>query len=62
MLAEILADTLSDRDFDVRLACDGTEALEILRREEIDLAVLDVMLPGKDGFELMEDFQRAGIP
>ena len=26
------------------------------------LALVDVMLPGKDGFELMEDFQRAGIP
>lgn len=26
------------------------------------LALVDVMLPGKDGFELMKDFQRAGIP
>ena len=26
------------------------------------LALVDVMLPGKDGFELMEDFQRARIP
>lgn len=26
------------------------------------LALVDVMLPGKDGFELIEDFQRAGIP
>lgn len=27
-----------------------------------DLALLDVMLPGKNGFELLEDMKRYGIP
>lgn len=31
-------------------------------RSEIALALVDVMLPGKDGFELMEDLQAADIP
>lgn len=32
----------------------GSEALSILDREDISLAVLDVMLPGMDGFTLCE--------
>ena len=37
---------------------EGGEAAD----EDVALALVDVMLPGKDGFELMEDFQAAGIP
>lgn len=32
------------------------------KEEEIALAIVDIMLPGKDGFALMEDFQRKKIP
>lgn len=39
----------------------GGEAAGALT-DEPALALVDVMLPGKDGFELMEDFQAAGIP
>ena len=44
---------------------DGLEAQNYLQTEqskEISLALVDVMLPGKDGFSLMEDFQKADIP
>ena len=44
---------------------DGLEAQTYLQTEqskEISLALVDVMLPGKDGFSLMEDFQKADIP
>lgn len=46
-------------------ASSGEEALEIFKREEIDLALLDVMLPNMDGFEvckrLREQSQKVGI-
>ena len=45
--------------------CDGLAAegfLKDMEGQEIALALVDVMLPGKDGFELMEDFKRADIP
>lgn len=46
-------------------ASSGEEALEIFKREEIDLALLDVMLPNIDGFEvckrLREQSQKVGI-
>jgi DNA-binding response OmpR family regulator len=40
----------------------GGSKEENFRAEDIALALVDVMLPGKDGFALMEDFQRAQIP
>ena len=49
MLAEILSDTLSDRDFDVRLAYDGIQALEAVRKESFDVIVSDIMMPNLDG-------------
>ena len=45
MLAEILSDTLSDRNFDVRLAYDGIQALEAVRKESFDVIVSDIMMP-----------------
>lgn len=43
-------------------ALDGAAALELIRKEHYDLCLLDVMLPGQDGFSLLEHFRQAGIP
>jgi two-component system response regulator MprA len=45
----------------VMLAPDGDEALEILRREGVDLLILDVMLPGRDGFEVCRRVRRESV-
>ena len=39
-------------DYLVHTASDGNTALDVLQREQIDLIVSDVMMPGIDGFEL----------
>jgi signal transduction histidine kinase/ligand-binding sensor domain-containing protein/DNA-binding response OmpR family regulator len=39
-------------NYEVHTATDGASALDILQREQIDLIVSDVMMPGIDGFEL----------
>ena len=39
-------------DYQVYTATDGAAALELLQREQIDLIISDVMMPGIDGFEL----------
>ena len=41
----------------------GSEAATAVERDrDFDLALLDIMLPGMDGFELLEIMQQAGIP
>ena len=61
MLAEILSDTLSDRDFVVTLAADGEEALEEVARHPFDVIVSDVMMPRMDGFTLARRLRQRGL-
>ena len=58
MLAEILSDTLSDRNFDVRLAYDGIQALEAVRKESFDVIVSDIMMPNLDGYSLAKKLRN----
>ena len=52
--AQIIAETLLHlRGFRVRRTADGAEACDIVGREEIALVVLDLSLPGMNGFELL---------
>jgi two-component system response regulator MprA len=44
--------------YSVVTAAEGDAALETLRREQVDLVVLDVMLPGADGFEVCRTVRR----
>ena len=43
------------------LASDGTEAVRLAIAEPFDLMLLDVMLPGKDGFDVCREVRRAGV-
>jgi DNA-binding response OmpR family regulator len=62
----LVAFRLGRSGYTVLQAHDGEEALEIARREHPDLAVLDVMMPKMDGFELTRqlraDDSTSGIP
>lgn len=51
-LQETLAYNLRRQGYEVETTGDGNSALEIARRTHPDLIVLDVMLPGIDGFEV----------
>ena len=51
-IAELLEYNLSRSGFDVRCTSSGEEALSIIRSTELDLILLDLMLPGMDGLEL----------
>ena len=50
-----------ERDgLEVRVAGDGSEALRVLGTERIDLAVLDVMMPGPSGLSLCRTLRQSG--
>ncbi len=49
---QILKKLLSRRDYEVVTALSGPDALEKIKTEKIDICLLDVMMPGMDGFEV----------
>ena len=49
---------LADAGFRVTSCADGREGLERLRRDPFDLAILDVMLPSLDGFDIVREVRR----
>ena len=51
---------LENGGYTVFPAADGAHALEIMDSEYIDLAVLDVMMPGLDGYSLTRSIREAG--
>ena len=54
-------DELEFEGFQVRLAEDGLAGLESILRNPPDLVVLDLMLPGKNGFEICREIRQRGI-
>src|ERR1700749_1747368 len=51
---ELLCDILTGEGYKVICTADGDEALLALSNPSIDLALLDVMMPGKTGFDLCQ--------
>lgn len=62
----VIARYLTDQNLDVLTAADGVEAMEKVRQTPPDLVLLDLILPGRDGFEvcrlLKEEASTAGTP
>jgi two-component system alkaline phosphatase synthesis response regulator PhoP len=56
-----LEDDLRLEGYDVEVMGDGAAASRRAREGGFDLILLDVMLPGKDGFEVCRELRRAGI-
>jgi DNA-binding response OmpR family regulator len=52
-LRDIMSVYLMRQGYHVRTAGSGKSALEVLEAEEVDLLLLDLMLPGIDGFEVL---------
>jgi two-component system OmpR family response regulator len=61
-IASFVAKGLQEAGFAVDRAGDGNAGLEMARAAPYDAAVVDVMLPGRDGLSLVEDLRRGGAP
>lgn len=51
-IVELLRDFLENDSFHVKTACDAEEAWAIFQQHPIQCMVLDIMMPGQNGFEL----------
>ena len=54
---ESLAQRLQIREFDVKTSLSGDDALELIRKREFDVVVLDVLMPGKGGIETLREIK-----
>lgn len=61
-ITELLKLTLNRSGYQCVCAYDGIQAANLIEKETFDLILLDIMLPGIDGFELMDYIQSTGIP
>jgi DNA-binding response OmpR family regulator len=60
-LARSIADGLRDEGYAVDLTFDGGEALHLAVTNPYDAIVLDVMLPGRDGFSIIQSLRRRDL-
>lgn len=55
---DILAQRLEARDLDVATAYNGEEALARLGQSEVDVVLLDVLMPGRSGIEILREIKQ----
>ena len=56
-IRELYVRQLTKAGFQVKSAVDGTSGLETLKAETFDLLLLDIMLPGMNGLQLLREFK-----
>lgn len=61
VLLDILTKKLQGHGFEVLAAKDGSEGLEHIRRKEVDLILLDMLMPKIDGYEVLETMKNEEI-
>src|SRR5215470_18186695 len=59
---DLLSRRLARKGFAVRVAEDGEKALGLLSRERIDLVLLDIMMPGLSGLEVLTRIRKTRSP
>jgi two-component system copper resistance phosphate regulon response regulator CusR len=58
--AAMLAMGLREQGYQAEIAADGDRALTLVRSNGYDLVILDVILPGRDGFSVCRELRHAG--
>ena len=57
-LVGVIKDILEERNFSVYCAYDGRSGLDIIKREKPDLVLLDIVMPGLDGRDLLIELKK----
>ena len=56
-LQKAISELLTQEGFEILSAIDGEQGLELARKEEPNLVLLDLILPKKDGFEVLKEMK-----
>ncbi|MBC7466172.1 MAG: response regulator transcription factor [Bdellovibrio sp.] len=57
-VAQLLSKGFTEAGFNAEISSNGNEALGLAMVEDYDLLIVDVMLPGRDGFSLVEELRK----
>lgn len=57
-LARIVKESLESRGFEVVMESDGAKAIDLFKKTQPDICVLDVMLSNKDGFDIADEIRE----
>jgi CheY-like chemotaxis protein len=58
VLRMLVRATLDDGRYTILEACDGEQALERVRSDRPDVILLDIMMPGRSGSEVLRELRR----
>jgi len=61
ILAKVIEEELLEIGFDVYCAKDGEEAVKMINSKKPDLVLLDLLMPKKDGFTVLEEIKGEAI-
>ena len=56
--AEVLAERLETRGFSVQKAFSGDDAINLISNQDADVVVLDVLMPGRNGVEILREIKQ----
>ncbi|MGA1794741.1 MAG: response regulator [bacterium] len=58
LVREFIEEILKQSNYSTLHACKGDEAISILKSKNVDLVVLDLLLPGRHGFDVCSEIRR----
>jgi DNA-binding response OmpR family regulator len=58
LIRDLVRTVLEDEQYMLQEAADGQEALDLARESAPDIVLLDVMMPGADGYQVAEELRR----
>lgn len=57
-LGKIVKESLESRNYEVTMVTDGSQVVQKFNGEDFQICILDVMLPGRDGFSLAKEIRQ----
>jgi len=58
LIRDLLRDILKEEGYEVSIAKEGLSALKKIKKEEVDLVITDVKMPGLDGIKLLKEIKK----